>query len=485
MSTAVITEPEAPEAPEQDYYTATYSPQDNKLRLYTSSPSIYLDPEIYKEARKLGFIRAPKQGFFVALKWTPAREDWLLKLAGYIEDEDSTTEERAADRAARFRYYSEKRGNEAESALAAVQDLTANLPLGQKIIVGRATARAALKKADKITCEMRRVVNLWETSEYWTRRARASLAHARYAEKPAVRYQRIKRIEAEKRSSERSRDGQKKALAVWSDPALTYEKALAFTNIQTGFYGYISLCFPLDKYPRDHDTYEGSRGIWDALNCHIINEEQAAALMVPYLKKGIAWHERWIAHYENRLTYELAMLGEDSGPSANVLAFQKMDMQPGGTIRTNRIHSRGDILSILRVNRKDGAIISVKVQSRYGRYSVPIEEVTDYTPPTEERAAAAKNATKKPSLVNYPGEGFKRMTKEEWSNIHNDYKGIETVKATAEHGAYRYRKAMYREDGRTTLGPVFLTDLKETPIPAPTPEEDKPDLTILLPQRAE
>ena len=108
-ATATTYENEAPEMTEQSNYTATYSPQDNKLRLYSVSR---LDSETYAEARKLGFIYAPKQGFIVAPMWTPGREDWLLKLAGSIEDEDSTTEERAADRAERFNGYSDKRGAE-------------------------------------------------------------------------------------------------------------------------------------------------------------------------------------------------------------------------------------------------------------------------------------------------------------------------------------------------------------------------------------
>ena len=130
MSSATAYEYDAPEAAEQEYYTATYSPQDNKLRLYTSSPSNYLDPEIYKQARHLGFIRAPKQGCFIAPMWTPGREDWLLKLAGCIEDEDSTTEERAAERAARFEVYSGKRGIEAERAVSAVRSITEHIPFG-------------------------------------------------------------------------------------------------------------------------------------------------------------------------------------------------------------------------------------------------------------------------------------------------------------------------------------------------------------------
>jgi len=55
-------------------YSATYSPEDNKLRLCASSR---LDPDLYAGVRAAGFIWAPKQGIFVAPMWTPEREDFL------------------------------------------------------------------------------------------------------------------------------------------------------------------------------------------------------------------------------------------------------------------------------------------------------------------------------------------------------------------------------------------------------------------------
>ncbi len=43
--------------------TATYSPEDNKLRLY---PSCRLDSETYARVKAAGFRWAPKQELFVA-----------------------------------------------------------------------------------------------------------------------------------------------------------------------------------------------------------------------------------------------------------------------------------------------------------------------------------------------------------------------------------------------------------------------------------
>ena len=81
--------------------TVTYSPQDDKLRIY---PSARLPKEDYDRVKAAGFGWAPRQECFYAV-WTPAREDVAASFAedGEIEDETRTREERAADRAERFR----------------------------------------------------------------------------------------------------------------------------------------------------------------------------------------------------------------------------------------------------------------------------------------------------------------------------------------------------------------------------------------------
>lgn len=60
----------------QDNFTATYSPEDNKLRIYAD---YRLDAETYARFREVGFKWAPKQELFVAPKWPPAREDFCLE----------------------------------------------------------------------------------------------------------------------------------------------------------------------------------------------------------------------------------------------------------------------------------------------------------------------------------------------------------------------------------------------------------------------
>lgn len=93
--------------------TATYCPEDNKLRLYVGR----VPREEYLKLRADGWVALHKQreagqGDFAAT-WTPSRRDTALQYADMIEDEDAGPEERAADRAERFGDYRDKRTTEA------------------------------------------------------------------------------------------------------------------------------------------------------------------------------------------------------------------------------------------------------------------------------------------------------------------------------------------------------------------------------------
>jgi hypothetical protein len=111
---------------------ATYSPEDNKLRLYSLTR---LDTETYQRVRAAGFIWAPKEELFVAPMWTPVREDLLIELCGQIGDEDTSLVERAEERAERFGDYSDKRAEDADRAHNAVKSITDFIPMGQPILV--------------------------------------------------------------------------------------------------------------------------------------------------------------------------------------------------------------------------------------------------------------------------------------------------------------------------------------------------------------
>ncbi|KKM27171.1 hypothetical protein LCGC14_1577450, partial [marine sediment metagenome] len=167
---------------------ATYSPEDNKLRLYADGR---LDNETYAEVRAAGFRWAPKQELFVAPSWTPEREDLLLELCGEIGDEETSLADRSADRAERFAGYREKRRHEAHGHAD-----TFDAGPG---VYGHQNRRRAERAAGRHDRQRGHAVSQWSKAEYWQTRTAGVISHALYKLKPHVRRGRIKKLEAEHR----------------------------------------------------------------------------------------------------------------------------------------------------------------------------------------------------------------------------------------------------------------------------------------------
>lgn len=104
---------------------ATYDPADDKLRLRASSR---LDTETYASVETAGFGWATKHDRFFAI-WTPVREDLLVDVAGNIDDEATTLEDRPAKRAERFTTDQGKRAAESDQARKAVTSVANSIPL--------------------------------------------------------------------------------------------------------------------------------------------------------------------------------------------------------------------------------------------------------------------------------------------------------------------------------------------------------------------
>ncbi len=416
-------------------YTATYSPDDNKIRLYASTR---LDPETYARVKAAGFAWAPKQDLFVAPMWTPAREDLAVELAGDLEDEDKTLTERAEERAERFEDYSEKRADDADRAHAAVARIADGIPMGQPILVGHHSEKRARKDAERIRSGMDRALKMWRTAEYWERRAAGAVRAAKYKELPGVRYRRIKGLEADSRKHAKDVATARSFSALWSVPGLTVEAAARIAN---------------------HDRVRF--GLWSELTDGKITAEAAAAEALAGHASAIAWAERWLEHIANRLAYERAMLGTAGDIVAKREGFA---LEVGGRVT---IDSRcGGVEGghpILRVTKKGGAIVSVTIATRFQpRRVTSLEEITGYKPPTAADAAACKRATKLAPLVNVDGEGFVKMTSAEWSAYAKRREPgacIGRAAKTATHGPMRYRRVM-REGWKESQ--VFVTDMKIT-----------------------
>lgn len=453
---------------EHPQHTATYSPEDNKLRLY---PACRLDTATYERVKRAGFIWAPKQELFVAPAWAPWREDLLTELCGEIGDEDKSLVERAEERAERFEDYSEKRAEEADRTHERVSEIAGGIPLGQPILVGHHSERRARRDAEKIRDGMSRAVKLWDTSKYWEQRAAGALRHAKYKELPRTRARRIKTIEADLRKRESQVKEAETFIKLWENKGepITHAKARGISN-----YDHISREFKLTDYPREapKSTYEGAMSLWSALgdteDLGIITPQQAQEIALKTHRGVIPHYERWIAHYKNRLTYERAMLEESGG-----LISDKFDIQIGG-----QVLSRGKWHVVKKVIRK-GGVRSVSCVGVCG--AIQIEDVTDYRPPAEGDAEKVKAYTKLPPLCNYPGEGFKHMTEAEykarrWSGY--SYTEVVPVNEETKTGAHRVR----RHNGSGMLGKmprVYVTDLP-TKLP-PKFDGYKPEKPQVLP----
>lgn len=355
--------------------TATYSPDDNKLRLYSSTR---LDKETYERVRTAGFRWAPKQDLFVAPMWTPQREDLLIELCGEIDDEDTSLVDRAEERSERFEGYSERRAADADAARKAVSAIADNIPLGQPILVGHHSERHARKDAERIENGMRRAVKMWKTSQYWEQRASGAIRHAKYKERPDVRARRIKTIEADKRKQERIIKESELLLKAWRNPhALGKDKTLRelvifIANRDGGYY--------LRSYKRK-SGYEGPITLWDAAGGNIHDEDpETVAIATPQEiiaraienhEARIAWAQRWVEHYDNRLAYERAMLADAGGIKADQVRPEK-----GGACRCIWA-PRGGWAYIQKVNR-----VSVSVHFKYrsdgNKFSqtVPFDKLT-------------------------------------------------------------------------------------------------------------
>jgi hypothetical protein len=119
------------------------------------------------------------------------------------------------------------------------------------------------------------------------------------------------------------------------------------------------------------------------------------------------------------------------------------------------------------VNRREGKINSVRINARYVPIR-PMEEISDYTPPTDDEAQKVAAVTKVAPQSNYPGEGFVEMTSAQWDKIPKDYKGFKTIEATETTARHRVRHCLgvYCLTGETDMNKrhryplVFITDAK-------------------------
>lgn len=403
-------------------YTATYSPEDDKLRLRTLDDA-RLPGEVKAKAKQHKFRWAPKQKLWVAY-WSPGAEDFCMELAGYIGEEDTSLEERALERYDRFTGYLLKRTDEAAEAT----DKVADASVAAHHHLSRAEREALRADKDKA-----KAANLWAKSEYWQWRSAGVIQSHRYKERPDVRHRRIKKMKADIRRM-------------------------------------VSTYTPADADPMEYEGelqyYCGRSGGW-------------ATLAVMERRKNK--YARWIDHLEMRIAYEEAMLAAQDGDTQ-----AKWNFEVGGKVFLDGgAHGVQEWLTIVKVNISPatGEINSLsctpsKNISWQKVPKVPVEQVKDYKPPTSEGEQLAKAVKKLPPLCNYNDEPsveipnmyysdrtetwtLLEMTKQEYLRYDKNHRATRAVVG----GTHRVR-VLYKGMGDHGRYYVFLTDSKVVKPPA-------------------
>lgn len=268
--------------------TATYSPEDNKIRLYASSR---LDAETYARVKEAGFKWAPRQELFVAPKWTPAREDLAIELAGDIEAEEMTLAERAAAKAERLEGLAHKRHEQAGAYARRADELSQAFYMGQPILIGHHSERKARKTQQRMHSASDAAVKAEKAANYWLYRATGVECFANMKNDPRTRANRIKTLLAELRDLQRGINDAYKALELW-ESFTTAERimwAVENTNGDT-------LGIPWGTYSKRHEV--------DMIE---LREKCIANLK---LRTEGPTRKRWIEHILNRLAFERSMLGD-------------------------------------------------------------------------------------------------------------------------------------------------------------------------------
>lgn len=180
-------------------FNATYSPEDNKLRLYTD---VRINAEDWAIMKENGFKWAPKQELFVCY-WSVAREDFMLRLAGDIMPEEMTMVERAEAKADRLLILAQKRSDQCAGYQQAANDLMLRLDNNQPILSGHHSQRKAEKTQIAVERNIEKAKDTAQAVGYWVWRAQGVIGHADYKNNTRTIYNRIKTLLKELRDRQK------------------------------------------------------------------------------------------------------------------------------------------------------------------------------------------------------------------------------------------------------------------------------------------
>lgn len=502
--------------------TVTYSPEDNKIRLYVGR----VPRDEYERLRDAGFVSTPKQSCDFVAVWTPQREDIAREYLDDdedIEDEDYSPAERAADRAERFEGYRGKRLDEATTAADRYES-------GPQVIGHQSEARAN-RIARRLDRTRRYAASQWSKAEYWRDRTAGVIRHALHKQDPKTRRRRILTLEAEQRKHDSSRNDYAKTWEAWmkvlnlagaDEPVVIRDTSdhIGIDMQATSLAGRLAYSLACDSlrcwqdftHPRTGKTADLYHLMRDTADP--ITAGEAARLWLENATRPDdeeSYSARMSRHYALRLQYENAMLENEGGKAADI------EMIPGGFIGTRQIQA-------INKSPVTGRVVSVKVFGPRDWWNGPgpapivlktinIEDfgANIYRAPTDEELSAFKAETatrkaeekaKKPApvkLINPTDEDaqklqdiwneqarkksksadpvqVERMTQAEYTNrSKGTYAQCETVSVDENTEIRRFNRRSRVEvfkvrtaDSRQLYGAqrvVILTDKPQTPIP--------------------
>jgi len=472
-------------------HTATYSPQDNKIRLFFAER---ISKEEWNRLKTAGFSWTMKQKSDMVAHWTPDREDIALEYAEEIEDEDQPRAERAAERAERFGGYRDS-GQERTGDML---DRIDRMPDAY----GHQNHQVAANRAARRDRLINRTITSWSKPEYWQKRTERVIAHELYLEQPAVRHRRLKGIRSDLRKLQ-------KRYQESYEQQVAYRKRMI--NMRDNMNGECKLVMgPLHRWdfePLGYDYDIASEYGFDVISrVHLYSilgwERYRDATsytkaypnveepVVATLKDHMALHgascaeilelyftahpedpqlftdSRWIRHYELRIAYEEAMIKAVGGTIANAHAHHdgvhaeeaEVDaiVVPGGWFGTRQVQKiskdrNGDLAGIYFFGKRYAHqereyIYRVKAESlSIDHYRAPtMEELTIFN---QSKKDIRKETTG--TLVNVSVECATNLIKELFSEAPEDKRP--SVKQVTQARYSAMSKGDYAHYGTCTL----------------------------------
>ncbi|GEA09154.1 hydrolase [Alteromonas sp. KUL42] len=439
---------------------ATYSPEDNKLRLYIDGDRV--GDDAYEKLSEHKFNWAPLQKLFWAA-WSPGREDLLCDLAGEIVAEETTLLERAEAKADRLEALASKRERESEAFVLASNRIAERMNMGQPILVGHHSERKARKDVEKAKRLIEKANEKASSVSYWLYRAEGVERHANYKNDVGVRQRRIKTLLKDLRD---------------------YQRRINHGFICLSLWGKLEAIDDIEKRDLLVSSYVGAQLKTGATspNGYYSLLSKGGMTTDDVISGALKWAEnltcneycsRSIQHLLNRLGYERYMLGETARYTGTVNATViKGFAREHGTHdpQCKKVEGQWVLSSSvpLPVHLGDGEALSMS-DSEWCDLMVSI----GYEVPLKKAA--------KPPILNFKADELKVMmwsetktlrqielSKSQYSDIHSDYRGVKP----SECGKYRVKICKNPnsavEGWRAEWVCVFLTDSKVHPSPLET-----------------